>query len=570
MQLNRILIIGFLIASILPALIVGSLSYRTSEEALYNVGKQNLEERAEFAYNLCNFYMEKVHRNDISENQAIEEIATILVGPKENGTRNWMKGLHVGETGYMGAIDSKGNFIIQPYHEGKNYKELDDAMLERIIEDFCLKKAPWYEIYWKDPGEKGERYVGAETYFESWDLIIWASSSLDEFTAPAKEVRNLTIIICLITLILVSIFSLAFSNRISNPLNRLSRISTEMGKGDFSIEIQKIRGYEELKNLGKSFSEMNALLKDSIHRIIEDGSEIFRTSDELKFATEQVAGSSQSIAGAANSIANSSERQSDEIYRLIAEIKRIEEISMKNSAESRSGVQLAREVEEKMDEVDEGSKLALGELKNVHEDITGSVDKVQKLGAWVKEILKFNEYISQISDQTNLLALNASIEAARVGEGGKGFAVIAQEIRKLANTTRESSESIGKELEKYAIKSDETIATISNLTEKFEKSSEIIEQTLVAISGILEHAKKIRAHTIKISEGIDEQLEKISSGVNSIQSLSEIARANSIASSDVSAAIEELSASSEQTAGVADRLRKIGEELEKTMEKFEV
>ena len=85
MRLNKILIIGFLVTSILPALIVGELSYKTSERALYDLSKQDLDERTEFADNICKFYVEKVNKNEMGKAQAIEEIATILIGPKEDG-----------------------------------------------------------------------------------------------------------------------------------------------------------------------------------------------------------------------------------------------------------------------------------------------------------------------------------------------------------------------------------------------------------------------------------------------------------------------------------------------------
>jgi hypothetical protein len=159
MKIHNILIIALLSISILPILIVGTLSYKVNKKTLYNASKQNLEERAKFTKNLCEFYYTKINNNEISKEKAINDIGTILLGPKNNGKRVTKKGLRNGKSGYIDIARVSDLFcVIDPETEGKFTSEIDNQTLN--IENILINTLKnngnkgFTEYLWKNPNDK--------------------------------------------------------------------------------------------------------------------------------------------------------------------------------------------------------------------------------------------------------------------------------------------------------------------------------------------------------------------------------------------------------------------------------
>jgi len=270
MKLKKILIICFLISSIVPALIVGLLSYRIAEDELYKQGRQDLEERVVAVKHIMEVLDREVSAGNIKEDAYMELVRTLVLGDKlPEGGRDYMNAFHKGKTGFIWFMDSKGNAIGDIYKktEGVNLYEYfnNDPYITKALDEKISNKHGWYESTFIDPSTQ-QKYNNtcSYDYYPSRDIIIGAVAYLNEFTAPVKNVRDLTFIICFITIVIVSLFSLIFSKMISTPLVKLTAFTTEIGKGNLEVRIPAFGLYKELKQLTNSFSTMAIKLKEMI------------------------------------------------------------------------------------------------------------------------------------------------------------------------------------------------------------------------------------------------------------------------------------------------------------------
>lgn len=253
----------------------------------------------------------------------------------------------------------------------------------------------------------------------------------DKFQRDIEVSKNVITIMSLIAILLSFLGAIWIIRLIIEPINKLSIGANLISKGDLTQEI-KLKSNDELGQLGKAFNKMSNDLRDIIYRIIDSASTLGAASEELLASAQETASSTHQINISVSNISDGATHQSksiegatDVVQKLLNKINNVskyiqdtDERTIKAAENSNSGL---NKVEE-----------AVIKIENIQHSATEMSYAIVSLDNYSKEIGKITEVIQNISDQTNLLALNASIEAARVGEHGKGFSVVAEEIRKLA------------------------------------------------------------------------------------------------------------------------------------------
>lgn len=271
-------------------------------------------------------------------------------------------------------------------------------------------------------------------------------------------------------------------------LGRTMRLSME--NNDLTLRIQDDVN-DELGRLAKNYNKMMDSFKDNIskvsstsHIVISSAEKIYGAAETTEKAILQQKNSTDSVAAAINELESSS-----------SEVKNTTHIASEKSDDSNhiaeSGVQVAQETEQS--------------IIQLAADVRSATDQVNELQNQTLEVGRVLEVISSIAEQTNLLALNAAIEAARAGEAGRGFAVVADEVRTLATRTHDSTDEIKQTIEKLQREANNTVQAMNTSCEEADKRAEQVQNVATSLKDISSHMQEINQLNVLIADATEQQ-----------------------------------------------------------------
>ena len=339
--------------------------------------------------------------------------------------------------------------------------------------------------------------------------------------------RNiLFIIVGLVAIVGVLVF-LRFATKITNAIEVLLVAIQAAEQGDLT-KVTSITSNDEIGKMEQFFNNMLVNLRRLIQDVSQAVDTVYESAQEMSSSAQQTSASVEEVASSTNAFTSSVDSvkiNSQEIAELAVQTKEV----------SLSGVQQA-----------ETTATAMTEISDTVKDLA---EGINRLGIQSDQIEGIVNIITDIADKTNLLALNAAIEAARAGEHGRGFAVVSEEVKKLADQSREAAGEI-----------TQLVTEIRNSTRK-------------AVSQANDGAKKVEegmavvTESGKMFEQISNAVEKLTAGITEVATASEQLAAGA---QEISATTEEQSASVEQIASAAERVAQIATSLKEMMDQFTV
>ena len=326
-----------------------------------------------------------------------------------------------------------------------------------------------------------------------------------------------------------------------------------VAEGDFTSQII-INGNNEFSLMKKALKKTVGEVSDTIKTIKEKSEDIDSQSENLASISEEMASSSENLALVMQEITKGINNQSSDLSEVMLTLnefgKEIEKIVQDIEYVHRNG--------EEINYMAIGSNTSLcnilESIKNINVNFDTLSQKFNYLGNNIKRINEITNLINMIADQTNLLALNAAIEASRAGENGRGFSVVAEEIRKLAERSKASSEDINKLISEVSNSSLSMVNTVGEMKKDLEEEFISINGAAESLKGIIVAVEEV----IPRINGINVFASDINNNKNSI-----LERVQEIASSleDMSTSSEEISASSDQMHASSEELSKASSSL---------
>ena len=350
---------------------------------------------------------------------------------------------------------------------------------------------------------------------------------------------------------------------IERPLQKLVTAANALGDGDLRVSLNG-RMPEELHVLGVAFTGMAERLRNIVGETVATANRITASASDLSSVSEEVAASSGEVSTAMIDITNGAEEQAlglrsvDEGLRTMRQ--RAAEIDEAATHVRMVGCQIGELAGAKREEVGR----ALGLLLDIREVVQTTGREVAGLQEASQTITQFVEIIQGIARQTNLLALNAAIEAARAGEHGRGFAVVADEVRKLADGSARAADEVAAtvrrirgQIEAVAATMEAGSAKVAGVQAASRNADAAFEEIATAVHGVQDAAARVAASAGENSAAVASVEEHVRAVGTTAEGHAASAEQVSAAAQEQSAATEELSAASVELLNAAEKLKEI-------------
>ncbi|WP_298442013.1 methyl-accepting chemotaxis protein [uncultured Ferrimonas sp.] len=541
-----------LLATIITVAISSNYLKQQSTDALLSSFRQDLRaEKVEQVKDATTIALAAV-RNQIA-NQPNREPLDVV--------RETLAGVEFGQGGYFFLYDMEGTNLfhgLKPEVEGKNLRHLKDPNGVAFIEDliraakngggtanyFYQKKGsssliektsyvlPLTEYNW---------WLGTGVYIDEVDAAVASFGQVTKQHAQQEQLSSAVIsaIIALLALALI----ILFCRRTVAPINAMLVNLNEIAQGDGDLTKRlEADGHDEIAQLAQAFNQFTAKLQQTI--------------GDVATATEQMADAVTHINSQTNTMAQQLNSHNNETEQVVTAVT---EMSAAAGQIAGSATQVADATQAANGDAEQAQQRLQHAVQSIG-DLVGQVDlsaqHMQTLSAQSAKIHSVLGVIGDIADQTNLLALNAAIEAARAGEQGRGFAVVADEVRSLASRTQSSTFEIKEMLDELAHSMEMAVTTMGNSQSNGKttvESSGQITTSLDAVSGAI--------------IGINDMTAQIATAATEQSSVTEEINRNMVAIREI---VTELLHASEESAQITQQLDDSGNALRQLVGQFKL
>jgi len=400
-----------------------------------------------------------------------------------------------------------------------------------------------------------------------YELMNEASENID------KNLSSTTLTVWILTIvsfIIGGIIAFVIGRSIANPITLVSKSLERVSDGDLSIEKVNVKNRDEIGDMVQFLNKMVEDLRNIVSQVSDSAMEVAGQSEELSASSEESTAASQMIADISQISASGSETQLNAINDITVSVQEVAE-GLNHIASSNED--MLKKTKEAVLYINEGSisvKNAVNQINELNHAMSDISNSVNSLNQKSNEIGTIIAIINGIADQTNLLALNAAIEAARAGEMGKGFSVVANEVRILAEQSKESSRQVAEMVQSMQASTKDTMTSI-------EKGNSIVElclsstaETFSSFEKIEEGANQAGMKT-QIVVAATEQLNGVAQEIlRAISEVQEVAKQAASSALESSAAIEEQTATMEEISASAQSLASLAENLQSIVSTFKV
>jgi len=444
------------------------------------------------------------------------------------------------------------------------------AMTAQVSDEFIKN----YNIYTQ--AIFSEFKILIESIYQHWEENLVLKEQLDQLRIKTLELaevktvemnsyinnykslsQKISIAISVAGITLISIFGFIILRSITVPIKKLTAMVVDLAQGDGDLTMRlNIKSRDEVGELAKHFDKFIENQQETMKEISDNSIKLNSSSISLSTLSVDIS-SSSAISNEKAGIVSAATEEMSNSMNSIAVVMEQSTVSMNQVADASIGMKST--IDNIADNSAKSNKITAKAVKQAEK----ASQMIEMLKVAVQEIGKISETITDISAQTNLLALNATIEAARAGESGKGFTVVANEIKELANQTSHST-----------IQIKERISEIRNITDGSVKEVNGISNIINEINDVVTATSAAIEQQIVITTEITDNVTQSAAGLEEVNS--NIAQASTVTSEiakdiiDVSHVSSEISNNSSQLNLNAEELNQMAEQLQLLLERFKV
>ncbi|MFO1446182.1 methyl-accepting chemotaxis protein [Bacillus sp. Bva_UNVM-123] len=446
-----------------------------------------------------------------------------------------------------------------------DYKDARQIALDLAKEN---KREKAYEYYSDVVAEKRAVLDKTVTYIQ----VFYEQSAEKMYQKNLKKMEStMTILVftILIGIVLSCLVGLYITRIIINPVKHLRMLMRKAEDGDFSIKGDYV-SKDEIGQLVSSFNNMIHGIRGIIETVNETSELVASSAEQLSATSEQSTQASEQISHSIQSITRGSEQQLYSVEESKTTMNTIANYANKISQNAVHMTESAHKTTEVSINGKQSIEKVLLQMNTIEKNVNGLSHAFASLNERSVEIGNINEVITAISSQTNLLALNAAIEAARAGEHGKGFAVVADEVRRLAEQSADSAEQINQLIQMIQLETEQTLDSMDSATREVSAGLDVVKTAGNAFERIEVSIKDVVAEINTVCRDLNELAAETGQVVTFIQSIEEVAKDSVEKNQSVLCSTEEQLASTIEIESAAENLTKLADELNVLIGKFKL
>ena len=494
-------------------------------------------------------------------------LGVIGIDVQQSVISNMLSQMKTGETGFSMIVHDTGIIMADGNNPDNNFKRLEEVEIQGLSQLLSENLAPFEAKIGR------VKYIANPYKVANTNWILASFISQKELTSGAIALSIVVFLTSLVVLFIATILVMLSTRRITAPIVNSSKYLKTISAGDLSQEIDDkyLLRRDEIGTIIKSIGEMKNSLKSLIVRIRDESGSIKNEVDNVVNNVNALNASMEEISAVTEQFAASMQETSAVSQEMAATSHEIDRAVQTITNRAHEGAEAVEKISERAKRVKENVHAAQKKAQGIFVNTKQELERAMEASSVVYQINVLSDSIIRITEQTNLLALNAAIEAARAGEAGRGFSVVADEIRKLAEQSKETVHKIQDVTLRVTSSVDDLLSGSNNLLSfmatDVDNDYKVMMQVAETYDEDAKFIDKMVTDFSLTSEGLQVSVESI---LKSIEGVAEAANEGASGTTDIANRIADASAKSNEVMAQVFKSKNSADSLRAEIAKFKI